>query len=615
MWNQALNKKVHLPQVKILKSHRHVSLKQLLVFVIIFAGLGGYIIWQSFAAQPVVASLESEQMTLPSGASTISDTSASGGQAIRFRANGTATGTVNIASGSSATSLSIKAHGNSCRGWASMNVGVDGNTIIPTTAMSTTGWNTYSVNVNLASGSHTVSISASNVASRKNCVRSLYADVTTFYGPAPVVATAPTVALAVSPASVTAGQASTLTWSSTDASSCTANGGWSGSEPTSGSVSTGALNITTTYSLSCTGTGGTATASATVTVSSVPTTTPGSYGGAPIVSQLFWNGDFSTGDWGQYDDCRSLHMDGVWPTYYTIVKSVDSLALGPIGCSSTKSNPTPPNVEVGPVLPGFKYAGKYTVGPGSVVSGEAAQRTLDTLWPNGSPSTAKTKAYQGMNVWYRDAVYFPSNFVPIANNDFNWTYEIHNWPDGYGDAMLSCGVDTTTSVGVSPTSDGVGTGTRFSCRMLGGGSPSNPIDARNSAGSKLYTSANWATNPDVKYTYVAGIKALGLAQWYDMTFHIKWSWQQDGKNACTDSTSVSGCFEWWINGTKVTSWSGPTLLYYGDNNSDDTVITAGPGQGYMDHGYYRSGSGTNTTSVYHAATVIGPTAASIGEPY
>ena len=79
---------------------------------------------------------------------------------------------------------------------------------------------------------------------------------------------APTVSLALAPASITTAQSSTLTWSSTNATNCSASGAWSGSKATSGSVtlspaSAGSFN----YSLSCSGTGGTAEASGTLTVS------------------------------------------------------------------------------------------------------------------------------------------------------------------------------------------------------------------------------------------------------------------------------------------------------------------------------------------------------------
>lgn len=90
--------------------------------------------------------------------------------------------------------------------------------------------------------------------------------VTVTVSAAPPPPAAPTVSLSANPTSVAPGSASTLTWSSTNATSCTASDGWSGSKATSGSESTGALSTSATYSLSCTSAGGSASASAAVTV-------------------------------------------------------------------------------------------------------------------------------------------------------------------------------------------------------------------------------------------------------------------------------------------------------------------------------------------------------------
>jgi hypothetical protein len=76
---------------------------------------------------------------------------------------------------------------------------------------------------------------------------------------------APTVSLSASPKSITAGQSSTLTWGSTNASSC-AGGNFSASGTTGSAVVT--PTVTTAYSVTCTGDGGSATALATVTMSS-----------------------------------------------------------------------------------------------------------------------------------------------------------------------------------------------------------------------------------------------------------------------------------------------------------------------------------------------------------
>src|SRR5690348_2391676 len=84
--------------------------------------------------------------------------------------------------------------------------------------------------------------------------------------PAPSPAPAPTAALTATPATITVGDGSTLAWSSSNATACTASGGWSGAKSPSGSESITNIQATTTYLLTCSGAGGTSNAaSATVT--------------------------------------------------------------------------------------------------------------------------------------------------------------------------------------------------------------------------------------------------------------------------------------------------------------------------------------------------------------
>ena len=65
------------------------------------------------------------------------------------------------------------------------------------------------------------------------------------------------------------GGSSSLTWSAVDATSCEASGAWSGTKPTSGSASTGALTAAdNTFNLACVGPGGSTSRSAVVTVAS-----------------------------------------------------------------------------------------------------------------------------------------------------------------------------------------------------------------------------------------------------------------------------------------------------------------------------------------------------------
>src|SRR2546425_391896 len=82
--------------------------------------------------------------------------------------------------------------------------------------------------------------------------------------------TLPSVTLSASPAALSAGQSSTLTWSATTATACSAP--WTAATATTGSQSV-KPTATTTYTLTCTGAGGTASASTTVTVTPKPSVT------------------------------------------------------------------------------------------------------------------------------------------------------------------------------------------------------------------------------------------------------------------------------------------------------------------------------------------------------
>ena len=97
---------------------------------------------------------------------------------------------------------------------------------------------------------------------------------------------APTVSLSANPTSVTSGQPSTLSWISTDSTTCTAVGGnFAGIKSTTGSqavITTSATQTSVTYSISCTGPSGVSPSSS-VTVSVAP---------APVVtSSKFKIGD------------------------------------------------------------------------------------------------------------------------------------------------------------------------------------------------------------------------------------------------------------------------------------------------------------------------------------
>lgn len=92
----------------------------------------------------------------------------------------------------------------------------------------------------------------------------------------------PTVTLTATPASITSGERTTLQWTSTNATSCTATNGWSGAKTASGTGTeqSAALTANATFDISCSGAGGSANASVSVTVNPPSANRGGGGGGS-----------------------------------------------------------------------------------------------------------------------------------------------------------------------------------------------------------------------------------------------------------------------------------------------------------------------------------------------
>lgn len=104
-----------------------------------------------------------------------------------------------------------------------------------------------------AAGSYTYTLTCNGVAGSEVVVV------------AAAVTPMPTVSVSLAPPTVSEGQPSTLTWSTTNASTCSAAGAWAGSRATSGSISVAqAVAGNYAYSLTCTGAGGSASGSVTL---------------------------------------------------------------------------------------------------------------------------------------------------------------------------------------------------------------------------------------------------------------------------------------------------------------------------------------------------------------
>lgn len=87
---------------------------------------------------------------------------------------------------------------------------------------------------------------------------------------------APVLTLSVDHPQVSSGSTVDLIWSSQNATSCTASGGWSGTQALSGTATSAALTESTTFTLACTGAGGTVSKSVAVTIA------PASGGGGSL---------------------------------------------------------------------------------------------------------------------------------------------------------------------------------------------------------------------------------------------------------------------------------------------------------------------------------------------
>jgi hypothetical protein len=98
---------------------------------------------------------------------------------------------------------------------------------------------------------------------------------------------APVVTLTSDVASVASGGTANLTWTSQNATTCSASGGWTGSQQISGTVKTAAITTATTYTLSCNGVGGTTSKSVTVNVDAPSQTGGGGGGGAMNPATLY----------------------------------------------------------------------------------------------------------------------------------------------------------------------------------------------------------------------------------------------------------------------------------------------------------------------------------------
>jgi hypothetical protein len=111
------------------------------------------------AALASETTIEAESMALQdSGVHVFSDASASGGKALNFTSNDTATTTVSTGS---ASTLTLTARGDQCQGAPEAVLTIDGATVF-TVQVPATAWTQYSTTVGIAAGTHTIVLAYDN---------------------------------------------------------------------------------------------------------------------------------------------------------------------------------------------------------------------------------------------------------------------------------------------------------------------------------------------------------------------------------------------------------------------------------------------------------------------
>jgi hypothetical protein len=258
-----------LPEGEFVKSHRKPLVLGLTVFLILAAVFVPVAIYRSSAATNDVV-VQGESMSGYGRLQT--DTAASGGSAAVLNRNGALIKTVTLPQ--NASSIVLRMKGTQCQGAPNARVVIDDNRI-QTFQVSATTWTDYTVSQGVTAGSHTYKIRFNNdLYNGSGCDRNLYVDMSTFVGSGTASVSAPVItSFTTSPLSIAPGKTSTLTWTSTNATSCSLNNGGPSSVPTNGSWTTPVLSATTTYTLTCVGaTTPNATQQTTVTVTQATVT-------------------------------------------------------------------------------------------------------------------------------------------------------------------------------------------------------------------------------------------------------------------------------------------------------------------------------------------------------
>ena len=279
--------------------------------------------------------------------------------------------------------------------------------------------------------------------------------------PTPPQLAAPTLTFTSSATTLpSSGGSVTLTWSTTDASSCTASGGWTGSQATSGTRTIQGVVQSTDFTLTCTGNNQTVVKTASVTVASVTPQLPAptltltssvtslpSTGGSATLTWSSTNASSCTASngWtGSVGTSGARIVQGITAAStfslsctgngQTVVKSVSITLAAPVVV--TPPPVTTPPVTTPPSVPGStpsSLVGTYPVYSGCEAPASSYLRTIYIDPIHGSDTTGdgtQARPYRVLQNFFDTSKYQSGDHIILMPGDNGALYlSYYGWAD------------------------------------------------------------------------------------------------------------------------------------------------------------------------------------------
>jgi hypothetical protein len=437
-----------------------------------------------------------------------------------------------------------------------------------------------------------------------------------------------------SPTTLSTGQATTLAWSSTNATSCTASGGsgadlWSGAMPTSSTgFSTGAIanTGTFTYTLTCTGPGGSAGPSSVVVSVTTPPASPATINAFTATPSIIQAGQSATLAWSTTgaSTCTATGGTGTdgWAGSQPVFSSGTSTgAISSAGtytytlnCSGSggASGPSSVIINVNSVPPPAASITSLSASPTSLVVGQSTS----LAWSTSSATACTASGGSGADNWTGSVATSSTGMtVGPINTAGNFAYQLTCTGPGGSSGPTSVTVDvasappvpTISTFTASPTTIQTGQSISLAWSSSGatacvasggtgadGWSGAEPVSSSgtsvgpiNVTGSETYTvtcsgAGGTSTPSSVSITVTATPPAASIASFTATPSSLQsggassLAWTSSNADSCT-AGGGSGSDGW--GGPVATSSSGTSTGALSAGTYTYTLTCTGPGGG------------------------------------